>query len=154
VIFAIGDKVEDGFGLPVKWNQFVKNPNPRYPIDGVSHELINPDTNQILEGIFVAGWSREASSGLVGVARKDGENGAKAILQYLQTIPVLLDAGSVLEDVQKLLEKLEKPVITKDHVQRLESVEQAEAERRMLEEFKFGTNEEMLAAMGFTLNPA
>ena len=27
VIFAIGDKVDETFGLPVEWNEFVKNPN-------------------------------------------------------------------------------------------------------------------------------
>ena len=31
VIFAIGDKVDDSFGLPVEWNEFVKNPNPAFP---------------------------------------------------------------------------------------------------------------------------
>lgn len=35
VIFAIGDKVDETFGLPVEWNEFVKNPNPRFPVDGI-----------------------------------------------------------------------------------------------------------------------
>jgi len=62
VIFAIGDKVDDTFGLPVEWNEFVKNQNPRFPIDGISYE--SP-----FEDVFVGGWSRQASSGLVGSAR-------------------------------------------------------------------------------------
>jgi len=65
VIFAIGDKVDDTFGLPVEWNEFVKNPNPRFPIDGNSYEATAED-------VFVGGWSRQASTGLVGLARKDG----------------------------------------------------------------------------------
>ncbi|MCK5428305.1 MAG: hypothetical protein KAI94_02480, partial [Anaerolineales bacterium] len=99
---------------------------------------------------FVAGWSREASSGLVGIARKDGERGAKAVFQYLQTQQPVENVAKILEKLQKDLQDIEKPVITKENIQRLEIAEQAEAKRFDLEEFKFGTNEEMLAAMGKT----
>ena len=37
VIFCIGDRVDDTFGLPVQWNEFVKNENPRFPIEGISY---------------------------------------------------------------------------------------------------------------------
>lgn len=154
VIFCIGDKVDESFGLPVKWNTFVKNTQPRFPINGISYELFDPVANQPIEGIFVAGWSREASSGLVGLARRDGENGADAVLQYLQSKPAIEDFQVVFDQIQGMLNRLGKPVITKTDILRLEAVEQQEAERRSLEDFKFGTNEEMLAAMGLTLNPA
>ncbi len=154
VIFAIGDKVDDHFGLPVKWNQFIKSPTPRFAIDGTSYELIDPETNQEIPGIFVAGWSREASSGLVGIARKDGESGAKAMLQYLNTLPLLEEPATVLDNLQGLLEKFAKPVITKDDIQRLQTAEEAVAERSLLEEFKYGTDEEMLVAMGMTVPSA
>ncbi|MDP2778370.1 MAG: FAD-dependent oxidoreductase, partial [Anaerolineales bacterium] len=38
VIFAIGDKVDESFGLPTEWNEFVKKKNPRFPIDDLSFE--------------------------------------------------------------------------------------------------------------------
>jgi len=85
VVFCIGDKVDEEFGLPIQWNEFVKHPQPRYPIDGVSYEAYDPQTEEPVEGVFVAGWSREASSGLVGIARKDGESGAKVMLRYLES---------------------------------------------------------------------
>ncbi len=89
VIFAIGDRVDDRLGLPVKGSEFVKNPNPSHPVDEQSYEVFDPETNQPIQGIFVAGWSRQASTGLVGVARRDGTNGARAMLQYLAAkIPV------------------------------------------------------------------
>ncbi len=154
VIFCIGDKVDESFGLPVQWNAFVKNPDPAYPVDGISYEAYDPEAQKPINGLFVAGWSREASSGLVGIARKDGERGAKAVLQYLQTLPPLSDAPDALSNTQKLLQKIHKPVIKKEDIQRLEIAEKAEADRLMLEEFKFGTNEEMLAAMGQTLETA
>ena len=138
VIFAIGDKVDEGFGLPTEWNEFIKNKEPRFPVEGVSYETM-------IEGIFVGGWSRKASEGLVGYARKDGTNAAKAILQFLQTRqPVHTGADAVTVK----LKGLGKPVITKEDVKRLEAVEAEEARKRGLAEFKFASNEEMLLAMG------
>lgn len=150
VIFCIGDRVDEGFGLPVRWNEFVKNPEPRFPVDGVSFEAFDPDANRPVDRVFVAGWSREASSGLVGVARKDGENGAQAVLQYLQQLPPLKNPDLVLQEFRERLSRLDKPVVTKAAWLQIEAAEQAEAERLGLEAFKFGTNEELLAAASLT----
>jgi len=138
VIFAIGDKVDESFGLPVEWNEFVKNPNPRFPIDGHSYE--SP-----IEDIFVGGWSRKASSGLVGVARKDGISAAKAVWQYLQTKEA---SEPNTEAVTAKFKSIGKPVVLKEHVKKLEEVERDEAQKRGLEEFKFDSNDDMLKAMG------
>ena len=138
VIFAIGDKVEEGFGLPIEWNEFVKSPNPRFPIDGNSYE--SP-----MEDVFVGGWSRKASSGLVGLARKDGTNAAKAVWQYLQTKqPIQPDT----EALSSKLKSLGKPLVMKEHLKKLEETELAHAKQQGLETFKFGTNDEMLKVMG------
>ncbi len=151
VIFAIGDRVDDQFGLPVQWNEFVKNPNPSYPVDDISFEAYDQEAEAPLPGIFVAGWSREASSGLVGIARKDGERGARALMQYLETLPPAEDAEAALAELRAHLSQLGKPVISKEDILKLEAAEQAEAEKQGLEEFKFASNEEMLAAMGLEL---
>ena len=147
VVFCIGDKVDEGFGLPVQWNEFVKSPNPCYPIDGVSFEAYDPQQNRPLEGIFVAGWSREASSGLVGIARKDGENGAKAMLQYLKTLPANVDTTQVIERLEQKLAQSGKRLVWKEDIARLEAVEQAKAQELNLEDFKLETNEKMLAVI-------
>ena len=110
VIFAIGDKVDDSFGLPVEWNEFVKNQSPRFPIDGISYESPHED-------VFVGGWSRKASSGLVGIARKDGINAAKVVWQYLQTKQ---PGEANVEAVATKLKSLGKPVVLKEDVKKLE----------------------------------
>ncbi|MBE0682428.1 MAG: FAD-dependent oxidoreductase [Anaerolineales bacterium] len=138
VIFAIGDKVDDSFGLPTEWNEFIKSKEPRFPVEGVSYE-------STLEGVFVGGWSRKASEGLVGYARRDGINAAKAVLQYLQTKQA---SKSGVEAVAEKMKSLHKAIITKDDITRLEAIEAEEAKKRGLEEFKFGSNEEMLQVMG------
>jgi len=138
VIFAIGDKVDESFGLPVEWNEFVKNPTPRFPVDGISFESSIPD-------VFVGGWSRKASEGLVGYARKDGTNASKAVWQYLQTIsPTAANPEAVAAKVNGL----GKPIVTKADIKLLEAAESAEAQKRGVEEFKFDSNEEMLKVMG------
>ena len=138
VIFAIGDKVDKSFGLPTEWNEFVKNPNPRFPIDGISYE--SP-----IEDVFVGGWSRQASTGLVGYARKDGTNASKAVWQYLQTKqPIEPNLKAVTEKIKSL----NKPIVTKDDIKKLEAFEIAEAQKRGMEEFKFDDNDDMLQAIG------
>jgi ferredoxin--NADP+ reductase len=147
VVFCIGDKVQDGFGLPVRWNEFVKNPEPSFPVQDNSYEAYDPELDKPIEGVFVAGWSREASSGLVGVARKDGESGAQAVLQYLAGQPPQLDMAKSLEEFRQRLSNLDKHVVTKPEWERLEAQEEAEAISLGLDEFKFASNEEMLAAI-------
>ncbi len=138
VIFAIGDKVDESFGLPVEWNEFVKNQAPRFPIDGISYE--SP-----FEDVFVGGWSRQASSGLVGYARKDGTNASKAVWQYLQTKQSVQANPEALTGKVK---ELGKPVVMKEDIKKLEAVELAEAQKRGQEGFKINNNDEMLQAMG------
>ncbi len=145
VIFAIGDKVDETFGLPIEWNEFVKNENPLYPVEGISYEAFDPQAGKPIEGVFVGGWSRKASEGLVGYARKDGTNASRAVWQYLQTKQP--DVSS-LEAITAKVKGLQKPAVTKDDIRRLEAVEAEEAQKRGLEEFKFASNEEMLRAMG------
>lgn len=141
VVFAIGDKVDDTFGLPVEWNEFVKSANPRFPVDGISYEAPADD-------VFVGGWSRQASTGLVGYARKDGTNASKAVWQYLQTKqPVEPD----LKAVSGKIKSLNKVVVTKEDIKKLEAIELAEAQKRNIEEFKFDSNDEMLQALGLTV---
>jgi ferredoxin--NADP+ reductase len=141
VVFAIGDKVDESFGLPTQWNEFAKNPEPRFPVDGVSYEVHDPQAQSVIADVFVAGWSRQASTGLVGLARKDGTNGAKAVLQYLQTLqPVVPDEAAL----KARLKMLGKPLVTQTDVRKLTEIETAEAQKRGLEAFRFGTNEEML----------
>jgi len=145
VIFAIGDKVDETFGLPIEWNEFVKSPAPKYPVDGLSYEAFDPQAGKPIEGVFVGGWSRKASDGLVGYARKDGINAARAVWEYLQTKgPDDSTLGTILARVKEL----PKPVVTKDDIKKLEAVEAEEAQKRGLEEFKFSSNEDMLRAMG------
>ncbi len=151
VIFSIGDVVDPNFGLPVEWNAYATNPNPRFPVDGTSYEAYDPEKGQPIEGVFVAGWARQPSTGLVGTARKDGENAAEAVWQYLQTLePAAVDVDALLERIRS---QVTKPIVTKEDVARLEEVERMEAEKRGLPFFKFATNEEMLQAIGLAVSP-
>jgi ferredoxin--NADP+ reductase len=148
VVFAIGDKVDDTFGLPSNSGEFFKNPAPRYPIDGVSYEAFDPRDNAPIEDMFVGGWARKASNGLVGTARKDGINASRALWRYLQTVR---PAMPNLEAIAMKMKDLNKPIVTKDDIKKLEMVEAEKAQKLGVEEFRFATNEEMLQAMGFLI---
>ncbi|OGN96937.1 MAG: hypothetical protein A2Z71_07785 [Chloroflexi bacterium RBG_13_50_21] len=148
VIFCIGDKVEESFGLPVRKNAFVKHPHPLYPMENLSFEAYDPDLNRPIDRVFVAGWSREASSGLVGVARKDGENGARAVLEFLQSAPRLVAPDALMDEFTSKLTRLNKPIVRKSDLLKLTQAEDVMAAKLGLPAVKFATNEEMLAAMG------
>jgi ferredoxin--NADP+ reductase len=146
IIFAIGDQVDEALGLPIRGSEFVKAAEPRFPVDGISYEVYEPLLQRIIPDTFVAGWARQASTGLVGVARKDGVSGARAVLQYLTGLPRLPDIP--LAALEQRLDTLGKPVVTAAEIQRLTQAEQTRAVELGLEEFKFNTNRDMLRAIG------
>ncbi|HXF06488.1 MAG TPA: FAD-dependent oxidoreductase [Blastocatellia bacterium] len=150
VIFAVGDRVDESLGLPVRGTEYVTNPHPDpfYPGDE-AYQAYNPETEQVLEGIFVAGWSRKASDGLVGKAKQDGERGVEALCHYLERIA----PGSAthlpdkLEALRQVLRQRNVRFVEYPDVARLEEIERREADRRGLEFFKFASDEEMFSAL-------
>ncbi len=145
VIFAIGDSVDPEFGIPFEKNEYVKNSNPRYPIEDVSYESFNPKTNHDLDGIFLAGWARKTSEGLVGNARKDGVNAAQAINLYLQSLQNSSKAEP--EAIHSFIQNKNEKIINKHDLNSLLIEEARIATHRHLENYKFPTNEEMMAVI-------
>jgi hypothetical protein len=84
----------------------------------------------------------------VGYARKDGTNASKAVWQYLQTKQPI---EPNLKAFAEKLKSLNKPIVTKEEVKKLEAIEMAEAQKRGVEEFKFDNNEDMVQALGLTI---
>jgi ferredoxin--NADP+ reductase len=149
IVFAIGDTVDKDFCVPVFNDAYMTVREPRFPVGGLSYEAYNPDTNQPIERVFLAGWARQASTGLVGYARKDGEMAADAVLQYLRSQPPMRDLDNVVDKfIERLLETHQR-VVDKLHLENLGRAEQAEAHKLGVEEFKFTTNDEMFTAMGY-----
>ena len=146
VIFAIGDRVLDELGLPINHSGFCKAKLPKYAVNADSFEIEDPETGNTQAGIFVAGWARNPSSGLVGTARKDGVNAAEAISQYLER--ETFDSGITAKDLEGKLEQQDCKVVTKEHLPILEAAEKKLAGELGLEEYKFSNNEEMLKIMG------
>lgn len=145
VILAIGDQVDPNLGLPLDGNQFVRHPNPRYPIEGVSYEVYDPSIGVAIDGVFLAGWSRLASTGLVGLARKDAVNAARAIHAFLAERPTKPPLS-----VQEIMASAHRHCLNcvdYEDIKRLEQAEEQKAAELSMEEYKFDTNEQMLVAI-------
>jgi ferredoxin--NADP+ reductase len=147
VIYAIGDQVDASLGLPFSRGAFVTNP-AQLPGDPnpAHYQPYDPATQQVLEGIYVIGWSRNASVGLVGVAKQDAERGMKVINEYLASKQGF-EPEAIEQKVQAVVDRLEKnkvSYVTKDDVAALEAVEKAEAKKRNTWEHKYSSDEEML----------
>jgi hypothetical protein len=56
-----------------------------------------------------------------------------------------------LKGLAEKIKSLNKLIVTKEDVKKLEAIELAEAQKRGVEEFKFDTNDDMLQAMGLTI---
>lgn len=143
LIFAIGDKHDPVVGLPMGPDGYATK-HPETP-SMQEHQAWNPATNEPLRGIYVAGWARRASTGLVGIARHDGEEGAKKVLEYLHDQPDTsgLSADQILASIQA---KGIVPV-TKQDIEILHRVEEQQAQQRHLTSFKYSDDETMLQAI-------
>lgn len=87
VLFAIGDRQDPAIGLPIGTDGFATRPATDADPEHVAYELWDPKTNTVVPGRFVVGWARKASTGLAGIARHDGEAGAKKAIEFLAGTP-------------------------------------------------------------------
>ncbi len=145
LIFAIGDLADPALGLPYDRNAYVTNSDPADP-DRAAYEVYDPASGKVVSGVFVVGWARKASEGLVGKARFDAEHGVEHVLKYLESAEAK-PSPSTEEILRSLRAKGIEPV-TKEDLLRLGQVEAQKAESLGLPEFKFSSNEEMLRAIG------
>ena len=147
VIYAIGDQVDASLGLPFSRGAFVTNPE-KLPGDPnpAAYQPYDPETKKVLDGIFVAGWSRNASVGLVGVAKQDAERGMKVVNDYLAA-KAGLSAGEMEAKIEGLIDTLKQKgvtVVTKPDVELLEGAEQEAAKARKTWDFKYTSDDKML----------
>ena len=144
LIFAIGDLADPGLGLPYGKDSYATNPETADP-DRAAYEVFDPSSGKVAEGVFVVGWARKASEGLVGKARFDAEHGVDHILKYLEGA-AKKSSASVAEILRQIRGKGIEAV-TKDDITTLGQVEAQQAQALGLPEFKFSTNAEMLRAI-------
>jgi ferredoxin--NADP+ reductase len=144
MVFAIGDKQDPNFGLPMGPNGYATKPVAD-PSAGPVYEAWDPATGQPLPGVFVVGWARRASTGLVGIARHDGEEGAAKAITYLEGQP----DGQALS-VDKVLTALRakgvSPVTSSD-IELLGKAEEQQARERNLTSFKYSDDSAMIQAI-------
>ena len=149
VVFAVGDRVDEKVGLPYKGGVFVTNPNrtPNDPDDSL-FQAYDEAAGAVLPGVFLCGWARKASEGLVGVAKRDGEWCGEVVTRYLATTsPPAEEASQKLTRLETLLRSRQPDLVRADDLAVLSEMEKQEGQRRDIEEFKFPANEEMLAVI-------
>jgi ferredoxin/flavodoxin---NADP+ reductase len=143
LIFAIGDKHDPAVGLPCESHGYVTNPDSARPC--APYEVFDPHTGKPWDGVFVVGWARNASEGLVGIARHDGEVGAAHVLDYLATKPA--SESAPVSAIAELLKRKQITFVPKADLPHLYAAEENEAKARDLSWFKFSDDHEMLAAI-------
>jgi ferredoxin--NADP+ reductase len=144
MVFAIGDVADPTLGLPYHKDCYVTHTNSTDPHQPC-FQVFDPSCGQIMDGIYVVGWARKASEGLVGIARHDGEVGAAEVLQYLQTAPEKQSA--TYQEIVRRLQSKNLRLVTKPDLEHLAKAEDREGKSRGVQYFKFSDDEAMLAAI-------
>jgi ferredoxin/flavodoxin---NADP+ reductase len=144
LIFAIGDLADPGLGLPYAKNSYVTNSDPDEP-ERAAYEVFDPASGNVVDGVFVVGWARKASEGLVGKARFDAEHGVEHVLKYLER--AAMKPSRSTQDILAEMRGKGIEAVTKEDISLLTEVEAQQAQAMGLPEFKFSTNEEMVRAI-------
>jgi ferredoxin/flavodoxin---NADP+ reductase len=144
MIFAIGDVADPTLGLPYGKDSYVTHADPTDPARS-AYEVFDPETGRVLEGIYVVGWARKASEGLVGIARHDAEVGAAHVLKFLEGVP---DKDAVTADeIRRRVESKGIRTVTKADLEHLARAEEKQAQQRGGTWFKFADDDAMLRAI-------
>jgi ferredoxin--NADP+ reductase len=147
VVFAVGDRVDEHAGLPYRDGLYLTAPGDD---PAAAYQVLDPAGGGAQPGVFVVGWARRASDGVVGRARLDAETGIKHVAAYLATRPPRArgDAERAIAALRDTLAARGVAVVDYPAVQRLEAAERARAATDRVEEFKFASDREMLDAIG------
>lgn len=148
VVFAVGDKVDETVGLPYKSGVYVTNPNKtgNDPDDSL-FQAYDETTGKVMEGVFLAGWARKASEGLVGVAKRDGDWCAEVVTRYLAKPAAHTGtAQTVIQKLKGLLAEHKTPYVDLAGLKALDQAEKTHGSgSETIGEFKYATNAEMLS---------
>jgi ferredoxin--NADP+ reductase len=141
--------VDDTVGLPYKNGVYVTNPTKtgNDPDDSL-FQAYDEKSGQVVEGVFLAGWARKASEGLVGIAKRDGDWCAEVISRYLTTKSSQsgATADQILSKLQGILRERKSKPVDLEGLKVLDTVEKAHAASpEAIGEFKFASNADMLA---------
>jgi len=148
VVFAVGDKVDDTVGLPYKGGLFITNPNKtgKDPDDSL-FQAYDEASGKVIDGVFLAGWARKASEGLVGIAKRDGDWCAEVVRRYLatKTPGSHPEAKIVLDKLAAILKAHKSHPVDLEGLRILESNEKTHwSEKECIGEFKYTSNQEMI----------
>ena len=148
VVFAVGDKVDETVGLPYKSGVFVTNPNKTgNDPDDALFQAYDETTGKIVDGVFLAGWARKASEGLVGIAKRDGDWCAEVVIRYLATKTSAANPAqrSVLDKLTSILKARKSHPVDVKGLRVLESRRKShKGATDCIGEFKYASNQEMI----------
>ena len=148
VIFAVGDKVDETVGLPYKSGMFVTNPNKTgNDPDDALFQAYDETTGKIVDGLFLAGWARKASEGLVGIAKRDGDWCAEIVNRHLatKTSGSHSSATVVLDKLASIFKARKSHPVDVQGLRVLESREKShQGATDCIGEFKYSSNQDMI----------
>jgi len=145
VVFAVGDRVDEEAGLPYRDGLYLTAPGADQD-PAAAYQVWDPAAGAPIEGIYVVGWARRASDGVVGRARLDAETGIKHVLARVAARPrrPRAEADALVARVAEALRARGARPVTYAEVAAIEAEERVRAAAAGVEELKFASDREML----------
>jgi ferredoxin--NADP+ reductase len=113
--------------------------------DDALFQAYDETTGTILDGVFLAGWARKASEGLVGVAKRDGDWCAEVVSRYLATKQPGSSSKTVLDKLKTILHNRKSHPVDVKSLRALEAAEKAHKDGSgCIGVFKYASNQEMI----------
>ncbi len=135
-------------GLPYKNGLFLTNPTKtNNDPDDALFQAYDETTGKTVDGVFLAGWARKASEGLVGIAKRDGDWCAEVVNRYFatKTSGDHSDAKVVLDKLASILKAHKSHPVDVKGLRVLESIEKKhQGATDCIGEFKYAGNQEMI----------
>jgi ferredoxin--NADP+ reductase len=149
VVFAVGDRVDESAGLPYRDGLYLTAPGADQE-PAAAYQVWDPAAQAPMDGVFVVGWARRASDGVVGRARLDAETGIKHVQAFLARRPrrPAEEGDRILGQLVDSLRARGARPVTYPEITRIETVERDRAQAAGVEELKFAANREMLEVIG------
>jgi ferredoxin--NADP+ reductase len=125
---------------------FVTNPHKtNNDPDDALFQAYDEATGKVMDGVFLAGWARKASEGLVGIAKRDGDWCAEVVNRYLSTKATGSQARAVLDKLRTTLKARKSHPVDVKGLRALEAAEKShKGATDCIGEFKFASNQEMI----------
>jgi ferredoxin--NADP+ reductase len=110
--------------------------------------IIDPDTNEPVRGMYVAGWIKRGPSGIIGTNKPDAGETVDRMMEDVAAGALLNPSSADPDSVDRLVRSAQPDVLSWEDWKKIREIEEANGNEQGRPRVKLTTVREMLAALG------